>query len=109
MVIIMALTSSQVASLQTAIESAISNISMVMEEWSHRDIVKMNEIDNINDFVYGYIMGLASNAFFYIIFISEGRTPSKDELAESKMILSEWIPKIRRTISIERYRIRMSS
>jgi hypothetical protein len=105
----MRLTPAQATSLQTAIQSAISNISIAMEQWGDRTMLKTHEINDVNDFVYGYVMGLISNAFFYIIFISEGRSPSQEEIAESKKIISEWNPKIRRTISIERYRIRMNS
>lgn len=104
----MPLNATQATSLQDAIQSAISNIPLAMEQWADREVLKAYEIKDINDFVYGYVLGLISNSFFYIIFISEGRNPSKEEIDESKRIISEWRPKILRTISKERYRIRMN-
>lgn len=104
----MALSSAQVSNLQSAIESAISNIPMAMEHWGNHSALKAFEIGDVNDFVYGYVMGFISNAFFYIVFISEGRSPTQEELAESEKIISESRQRIREKISRERYRIRMS-
>lgn len=103
----MALTSSQVTSLHAAIESAVSRIPMTMDEWGERNNLKKYGINDVSDFVFGYIVGLISNSFFYIMYISEGRNPSIEEVAESKKIISEWIPKIEQTISVERHRLRI--
>lgn len=103
----MALTSSQVTSLHAAIESAISRIPMTMEEWGERNTLKRHGINDVSDFVFGYIIGLISNSFFYITYISEGRSPTIGEVEESKKIISEWLPKIEQAISIERHRLRI--
>jgi len=105
----MPLTPAQIANLQAAIDSALSNIPIIMDEWGDRSMSKSHDINDLSDFVYGYILGTVSNAFYYIIFISEGRTPSRQEVAESRKIISDWRPKIREIISRERYRIRMHS
>ena len=78
-----------------------------MEEWGERNTLKSHGINDVNDFVFGYVIGLISNAFYYIIYISEGRSPSNVEVGESKKIISEWTPKISQTISIERHRLRI--
>jgi hypothetical protein len=79
-----------------------------MDRWGNHSSIKAFAINDINDFIYGYVMGSISNAFFYIIFISEGRSPSSEELSECESIISESRTRIRETISRERYRIRMS-
>jgi hypothetical protein len=79
-----------------------------MDRWVKHSSLKAFDINDVNDFVYGYVAGSISNAFFYIIFISEGRSPTREEIADSEKIISESHPRIREMISRERYRIRMS-
>jgi hypothetical protein len=97
-----------VRDLQIAIESAISQVPIAMDTWANRSMIKDFEINDVNDFVYGYVMGFISNAFHYIVFISEGRRPTEEEVKESERIVSESLKRIRQSISRERYRIRMS-
>jgi hypothetical protein len=103
----MPLTPSQVANLHAAIESAVSRIPITMDEWGERSNLKKHGINDVSDFVFGYIVGLISNSFFYIMYISEGRHPTIEEVAESKKIISEWVPRIEQAILIERHRLRI--
>ena len=99
----MPLTSSQRVALEASINSAISNIPHVLDKWNQSSNIKRYQIDDINEFVYGLMVGFISNAFSNIIFISEGRVATREETSESEEMILRRLPEIRSTIRKEIY------
>jgi hypothetical protein len=99
----MALTTSQRTVLSASIKSAISNIPNLLDKWSQSSSIRKYQIESINEFVYGYVIGLVSNSFHNIIFISEGRIATPDEIQEAEEMTSRQLHDIRDLIMRERY------
>jgi len=99
----MPLTSSQRTALGAAINSAISNIPNLLDKWYQTSSIRKYQIESVNEFVYGYVVGFVSNAFHNIIFISEGRIATLDEAQEAEEIISRRLGDIRDIIQRERY------
>src|SRR5919197_476467 len=97
----MPLTSSQRIALEASINSAISNIPNLLDKWNQTSSTKKYQIEDINEFLYGHMVGIISNAFHNIIFISEGRVATGGEAQEAEEIISRRLPEIRSTIKNE--------
>jgi len=99
----MPLTTSQRTALGASIKSAISNIPNLLDKWCQTSCVKKYQIESVNEFVYGYVIGFVSNAFHNIIFISEGRIATLDETQEAEEMISRQLCDIKDLIMRERY------
>lgn len=99
----MSLTSSQRTALEASINSAISNVPTVLDRLNHTSSIKKYQIENINEFVYGHMVGLISNAFHNIIFISEGRIATREEIQEADETIFRRLPELKNAIGRECY------
>jgi hypothetical protein len=103
LIVVMPLTPSQASTLELAIQSALSRIPMVNDEWHQRKFIKEYEINDPDDFIYGYAIGFIANAFHNLVFISQGRSPTEDEKREAQRIVLHRAQEIRNAISLRRY------
>ena len=99
----MPLTSSQRIALEASINSAISNVPNVLDRWNQTSSIKKYQIEDINEFVYGHMVGFISNAFHNIIFITEGRIATHEEIHEADETISRRVPEIKNAIGRECY------
>ena len=99
----MPLTSTQRVALESSISSAISNIPNLLDKWNQTSYIRKYQIENINEFVYGHVVGSISNAFHNIIFISEGRIATRDDWQEAEGMIFRRLPEIKNTIGREIY------
>lgn len=99
----MSLTSSQRIALEASINSAISNIPNVLDRLNQTSSIKKYQIENINEFVYGHIVGFISNAFHNIIFITEGRIATREEIQDAEETIFSRLPEIKNAIGRESY------
>jgi hypothetical protein len=99
----MPLTSSQRTALGASINSAISNIPILLEKWYQTSSGRKYQIENINEFIYGYVVGSVSNAFYNIILISEGRIATRDETEEADEMIFKQLREIKDLIMQECY------
>lgn len=99
----MPLTSTQRIALEASINSAISNIPSLLDKWNQTSSIRKYQIEDINEFVYGHMVGFISNAFHNIIFISEGRIATREEVQEAEDMIFRQIPEIKNTIGRESY------
>lgn len=99
----MSLTPSQRMALEASINSAISNISNILDNWDQVSAIKKYQIENINEFLYGHTVGMITNAFNNIIFISEGAVTTREQAKEAEEIISRRLHEIRNAIVRERY------
>jgi hypothetical protein len=99
----MPLTSTQRIALEASINSAISNIPSLLDKWNKTSTIRKYQIEDINEFVYGHMVGFISNAFHNIIFISEGRIATREEVQEAEDMIFRQIPEIKNTIGRESY------
>jgi hypothetical protein len=102
----MPLTHSQTTAVEQAIQSALSRIPLLNDEWNQRKFVKQYEIKDPNDFIYGYALGFIANAFNNTIYLSEGRSPTEDETKEAQKITFQRCAEIRDAIALRRYQLR---
>jgi hypothetical protein len=99
----MPLSHTQRTALEASINSALSNIPNMLDKWNQTQVARKYQIEDMNEFVYGHILGLISSAFQNIIFISEGRIATREELEESDGMISMRLPEIRNAIKNEIY------
>lgn len=102
----MALTASHRAALEAAVQSAISRIPETIQTWRKREALKKYEIKDTNEFIYGYVLGFISNAFYNIMFISEGRVPRAEEYVEANAIIAKHVSQIKEAILVEGFYLR---
>lgn len=102
----MSLTPPQTTALEQAIQSALSRIPLLNDEWHQRKFLKEYEINDPNDFVYGYALGFIANAFHNAIYLSQGRSPTEDETLEAQKIVFQRCAEIRIAIALRRYQLR---
>lgn len=102
----MPLTHSQTTALEQAIQSALSRIPLLNDEWNQRKFIKQYEIKDPNDFIYGYALGFIANAFNNAIYLSQGRSPTDDETKEAQKITFQRCAEIRDAIALRRYQLR---
>jgi hypothetical protein len=99
----MPLNSTQRIALEASINSAVSNIPNLLDKWNQTSYIRKYEIENINEFVYGHVVGFISNAFHNIMFISEGRIATRDDWQEAEAMIFRRLPEIKNTIGREIY------
>jgi hypothetical protein len=99
----MALNASQRIALESSINSAISNIPNFLDKWNRTSAFKKYQIEDFNEFLYGYILGIISNSLHNIIFISEGRMVTREENLEAEEMILRRLPEIRNSILTEIY------
>lgn len=99
----MALASSQRIALDSSISSAISNIPNLLDRWNQRSIIRKYQVVDISEFLYGHVLGIISNSLYNIIFISEGRMPTRDETLEAEGVILRRLSEIRNSIVTEIY------
>lgn len=99
----MPLTNSQRIALDSSIASAISNIPIFLDKWIQPQFISKYQITELKEFLYGHVIGIITNSFHNIIFISEGRLATTAETQEAEEILSRRLSEIRSKIGNEIY------
>lgn len=99
----MTLTPSQRIALDGSINSAISNIPTLLDKCNQTSYIRKYQIEDINEFVYGHMVGFISNAFYNIIFITEGRIATHEETQEAEEMIFRRLSEIKNRLGTEKY------